>query len=61
MEKKDKERLSVKSSNDPPRFAHICKTVRIRDEFMTGWVSESEVFILRGFFQDCDEVSLRQR
>ena len=27
MEKEDKEGLSVKKSNDPPRFAHICKTV----------------------------------
>lgn len=29
MEKKDKERLFVKNSNDPLSFAHICKTVRI--------------------------------
>ena len=28
MEKEDKEGLSVKKSNDPPRFAHFCKTVR---------------------------------
>ena len=32
MEKEDKEGLSVKKSNDPPRFAHICKTVRKKEE-----------------------------
>ena len=32
MEKEDKEGLSVKKNNDPPRFAHICKTVRKKEE-----------------------------
>ena len=32
MEKEDKEGLSVKKSNDPPRFAHIYKTVRKKQE-----------------------------
>ena len=32
MENEDKEVLSVKKSNDPPRFAHICKTVRKKEE-----------------------------
>ena len=31
MEKEDKEGLSVKKSNDPPRFTHICKTVRKKE------------------------------
>ena len=33
MEKEDKEGLSVKKSNDPPRFAHICKTVWKKEEW----------------------------
>ena len=32
MEKEDKEGLSVKKNNDPPRFAHIYKTVRKKQE-----------------------------
>ena len=32
MEKEDKEGLSVKKSNVPPRFAHICKTVPKKEE-----------------------------
>ena len=32
MEKEDMEGLSVKKSNDPPRFAHICNTVRKKEE-----------------------------
>ena len=32
MEKEDKEGLSVKKSNNPPRFAHICKTIRKKEE-----------------------------
>ena len=32
MEKEDMEGLSMKKSNDPPRFAHICKTVRKKEE-----------------------------
>ena len=33
MEKEDKEGLSVKKSNDPPRFAYICKTVWKKEEW----------------------------
>ena len=32
MEKEDKEGLSVKTSHDPLRFAHICNTVQKKEE-----------------------------